>query len=83
MPFDSGGRTALDSMVALVAYTREGGLDAESKEKLIAGATAILSEHAETKGAEVPVYVVVRQVPEVNWGMYGKQVSLAALRDAG
>jgi phenylpyruvate tautomerase PptA (4-oxalocrotonate tautomerase family) len=31
----------------------------------------------------VPVYVVINEVPEVDWGMYGKQVSLAALRAGG
>ena len=79
----SGGEIAPDSMIGLVVYALEGGLDAESKQRLIAGATAILGEHAESNGDQVPVYVVIREVPEVNWGMYGKQVSLAALRDAG
>ena len=79
----SGGQIAPDSMVGLVAYALEGGLDAESKQRLIAGATAILGEHAEAKSGQVPVYVVIREVPEVNWGMYGKHVSLAALRADG
>jgi len=79
----SGGQIAPDSMVGLVVYALEGGLDAESKQKLIEGATAILGEHAEAKSGQVPVYVVIREVPEVNWGMYGKQVSLAALRADG
>jgi len=78
----SGGEIAPDSMIGLVVYALEGGLDAESKQRLIAGATAILGEHAESNGDQVPVYVVIREVPEVNWGMYGKQVSFAALRAA-
>jgi phenylpyruvate tautomerase PptA (4-oxalocrotonate tautomerase family) len=79
----SGGQIAPDSMVGLFVYAIEGGLDAESKQRLIAGATAILGEHAESTRDQMPLYVVIREVPEVNWGMYGKQVSLAALRDAG
>jgi phenylpyruvate tautomerase PptA (4-oxalocrotonate tautomerase family) len=79
----SGGQIAPNSMIGLVVYALEGGLDAESKQSLIAGATAILGENAEPTGDQVPVYVVIREVPEANWGMYGKQVSLAALRAAG
>jgi phenylpyruvate tautomerase PptA (4-oxalocrotonate tautomerase family) len=79
----SGGQIAPNSPIGLVVYALEGGLDGASKQRLIAGATAILSEHAASNGDEVPVYVVIREVPEVNWGMYGKQVSLAALRAAG
>jgi phenylpyruvate tautomerase PptA (4-oxalocrotonate tautomerase family) len=76
----SGGKVSLQPQIAMIAYTIEGGLDDESKQKLIKDATAILVEHAGLAGDRVPVFVVVRQVPEVNWGMYGQQVNLAALR---
>jgi phenylpyruvate tautomerase PptA (4-oxalocrotonate tautomerase family) len=79
----SGGQIAPDSMIGLIVYALEGGLDGASKQRLITGATAILGDHAESNRDQVPVYVVIREVPEVNWGMYGKQVSLAALRAAG
>jgi len=79
----SGGQVAPNPLIRLLVFALEGGLDAESKQKLIADATAILSEHAESTGDPVTVYVVIREVPEVNWGMFGKQVSLAALRAAG
>ncbi len=39
-----------------------------------------LEQHAESTGNPVTVYVVIQEVPEVNWGMYGKQVPLTALR---
>ena len=79
----SGGQVAANSLIRLLVLALEGGLDAESKQRLIRDATAILSEHAESIGNPVTVYVVIREVPEVNWGMYGKQVSLTALRAAG
>jgi phenylpyruvate tautomerase PptA (4-oxalocrotonate tautomerase family) len=79
----SGGQVAPNPLIRLLVFALEGGLDAESKQKLIADATAILCEHAESTGDPVTVYVVIREVPEVNWGMFGKQVSLAALRAAG
>ena len=76
----SGGQIAQNPLVALVANTLEGGLDGDSKKKLIADATGILREHAGAKGDQLPVYVVIHEVPEIDWGMYGQQVSLAALR---
>ena len=78
----SGGQVAPNPLIRLLVFALEGGLDDESKQKLIADATAILCEHAESTGDPVTVYVVIREVPEVNWGMLGKQVSLAALRAA-
>ena len=79
----SGGQIAANPLIRLLVFALEGGLDAQSKQRLIADATAILSEHAESTGGPVTIYVVIQEVPEVNWGMYGKQVSLAALRAAG
>ena len=79
----SGGQIAANSMIGLVVYALEGGLEGASKQRLIAGATAILVQHAGSNDDQVPVYVVIREVPEVNWGMYGKQISLAALRADG
>jgi phenylpyruvate tautomerase PptA (4-oxalocrotonate tautomerase family) len=76
----SGGQVAPNSLMSLVVYALEGGLDGASKQRLIADATAILGEHAGLNSDEVPVYVVIREVPEVDWGMYGEQVRLAALR---
>jgi phenylpyruvate tautomerase PptA (4-oxalocrotonate tautomerase family) len=75
-----GGEVAANPTIALVVNALKGGVDAESRQKLIAGATAILIENAGLKSDQVPVYVVIHEVPEEDWGMYGKQVSLAALR---
>ena len=66
--------------ISLIALSLEGGFDAASKQKMIAEATAILRKHAGLNGDQAPVYVVIRVAPEENWGMYGKQVSLAAMR---
>lgn len=76
----SGGQIAQNPLIVLIANTLEGGLDSDSKKKLIADATAILREHAGANGNQLPVYVVIHEVPELDWGMYGQQVSLAALR---
>jgi phenylpyruvate tautomerase PptA (4-oxalocrotonate tautomerase family) len=78
-----GGEIASDGIMTLVVYALQGGLDGESKRRLIAEATAILGEHAGSNDDQVPLYVVIHEIPEVSWGMFGKQVSLAALRAAG
>jgi phenylpyruvate tautomerase PptA (4-oxalocrotonate tautomerase family) len=69
--------------MSLIIYALEGGLDGASKQRLIADATVILGKHAGSIDNQVPVYVVIHEVPEVDWGMYGKQVLLAALRAGG
>jgi phenylpyruvate tautomerase PptA (4-oxalocrotonate tautomerase family) len=76
----SGGQIAPTPLIALVVNALEGGLDSASKTKLIVESTTILREHAGANGDQLPVYVVIHEVPEIDWGMYGKQVSLAALR---
>lgn len=77
----SGGKVAEEPIIALVVYALEGGLDDASRTRLIREGTAILGEHAGL-AAPVPAYVMIRDTPEANWGMYGEQVHLAALRGA-
>lgn len=79
----SGGRVATGPIAGLIVYALEGGLDEPAKRRLIADATAILGGNAEAAGETMPAYVAIREVPEANWGMFGEQVSLAALRAGG
>jgi phenylpyruvate tautomerase PptA (4-oxalocrotonate tautomerase family) len=66
-------------VVTLQIYVIAGGLDGASKRKLIEGATAILDRRPD--GTQVPpVYVEIFEVAEENWGIFGKQADLAALR---
>jgi phenylpyruvate tautomerase PptA (4-oxalocrotonate tautomerase family) len=74
-----GGRPATMSVISMQIYVIEGGLDAEAKTKLIKGATAILGRHMALT-EHVPVYIVIHEVPEINWGIFGENANLAALR---
>ena len=56
-----------------------GGLDSAGKGKLIEGATAILDRRPDGAAA-APVHVVIHEVAEENWGIFGQQADLAALR---
>lgn len=66
-------------VVTLQIYVLRGGLDQDGKRKLIDGATAILDRRRD--GTSVaPVYVVIHEVAEEDWGIFGHQADLAALR---
>ncbi|MGY8663363.1 tautomerase family protein [Bradyrhizobium sp. UFLA05-109] len=78
--FFSGGEVASHPIVALLINAIEGGLDDPGKKRLIEDGTAILGKHAAIGEGKMPVYVAVQEIPEINWGMYGKQVNLSAMR---
>ena len=74
-----GGEPARLPVVTLQTYVLAGGLDGPGKRKFIVGATAILNRRPD--GTQVaPVYVVIHEVAKENWGIFGKQADLAALR---
>lgn len=74
-----GDKPARLPVVAVQIYVLAGGLDAAGKRRLIEGATAILDRRPD--GTSVaPVYVVIHEVVEENWGIFGRQADLAALR---
>jgi phenylpyruvate tautomerase PptA (4-oxalocrotonate tautomerase family) len=75
----SGGTVATTPLIALIVYALEGGLDDESRAVFIKEATAILGMELIGDGPH-PIYVSIQETPEVNWGMYGAQVSLHKLR---
>jgi phenylpyruvate tautomerase PptA (4-oxalocrotonate tautomerase family) len=66
--------------VSMQIYTIEGGLDAQSKLTFIEKATETLARYCAASQARVPVYIVIHEVPETNWGIFGKHGDLAALR---
>lgn len=76
-----GGSLATSATVVLEVFALEGGLDEANKTRLIAEATDILRTHA-AEGSDIPVYVVINEIPEADWGMLGKQVRLASLRES-
>lgn len=77
----NGGTPAETPLVSLEVNVLEGGLEALGKERLMAGATALLKKYARHEG-EVPVYVVIRDVSGLNWGFMGAPASLGGLRGA-
>jgi phenylpyruvate tautomerase PptA (4-oxalocrotonate tautomerase family) len=76
-----GGVPAPSATIVLEIFALEGGLGQADKTRLIAEATGTLQTHAIGSGA-IPTYVVINETPESDWGMLGKQVRLAALRES-
>ena len=73
-----GDQPARLPVVTLQVYALAGGLDSAGKRTLIEGATEILNRRKDGS-AVAPVYVVIHEVSEENWGIFGKQADLAAL----
>ncbi len=74
-----GNEPARLPVVTPQIYVLAGELDAIGKRELLEGATAFLDRHP--YGTSVaPMYVVIHEVPEKNWGISGKQADLAGLR---
>lgn len=74
-----GGRPATVKIVSLQVYVIAGGLDEDAKRRLIEGATFILDRHPGS-GEHAPVYVVIHEIAERNWGIFGATADLEALR---
>jgi phenylpyruvate tautomerase PptA (4-oxalocrotonate tautomerase family) len=66
--------------VSVQIYTIEGGLDEPGKLELIEKATEILAGYCAVADTVMPVYIVIHEIPETNWGIFGKNGDLAALR---
>jgi phenylpyruvate tautomerase PptA (4-oxalocrotonate tautomerase family) len=77
-----GGMSSGTRVISLEVNAFEGGLDKRSKQLLIERFTTSVRKHAGIKPGElVPVYIVIREVPELNWGVFGKTMTLADLRN--
>ncbi|QNK01367.1 4-oxalocrotonate tautomerase [Dyella telluris] len=74
------GKQAAEPIISLKVYALKGGFNASTKTRMVTEATAILGKYSRIDGGEVPVYVAILEVAEENWGMYGKQVHLAAMQ---
>ena len=74
-----GGAPAYLGIVSAQFFVIAGGLDEPAKKGLIKGATEILTRHAAARG-KVPVYIVLQEIPEADWGFLGETADLAAMR---
>ncbi len=77
-----GGVPFGTKVISLEVNTFEGGLDKTAKQLLIEKFTTSIRKNAGIKPDELaPVYIVIREVSESNWGVFGKTITLAELRN--
>lgn len=74
-----GADLATLDVVSAHIFVIDGGLDGPAKSKLIDGATDIFGRRLSVTD-RIPVYVVIHEIPESNWGIFGATADLKALR---
>jgi phenylpyruvate tautomerase PptA (4-oxalocrotonate tautomerase family) len=76
-----GGKSAGTRVISLEVNAFSGGHDDASKQTLIQQFTEAIRHHTGlTKAALVPVYILFRDVPASNWGVFGTTITLHDLR---
>lgn len=77
-----GGKSQGMNVISLEVNVVEGALDDDSRKALIARFTEAVGKHAGIAAQQrVPVYIVIREVPPRNWGMFGNPITLQSLRN--
>ena len=78
-----GGKSGGTNVISLEVNAFEGGLDAAAKKDLIKNVTDAIGEATGlSEDQRRPVYVLVRDVPDINWGFFGKTIALNDLLTA-
>jgi len=77
-----GGKAGGTKVISLEVNVMEGALDADAKKDFMAFLTEAVSKRAGIPPQQrAPVFVLIRDVPGYNWGMFGKPVTLDGLRN--
>ena len=77
-----GGNPGGTKVISLEVNCIEGALDADAKKEMIGRFTNAVGKHAGIPPKErAPVFILIRDVPAQNWGMFGKPVTLDAVRN--
>lgn len=77
-----GDSPATLRVVSVQIHIIKGGLDDTGKRRLIQGTTTIAGRYCGTHTGLMPVYVVIHEFPESNWGIFGDNADLEALRSS-
>lgn len=72
-----GGKSAGTKVISLEVNAFKGGHDNSSKKELIRQFTEAIRQHAGIAIDNlVPVYILLRDVPEADWGVFGATITL-------
>ena len=77
-----GGKSAGTKVISLEVNAFQGGHDAASKQELIRRFTQAIGQHTGIPAADlVPVYILFRDVPAADWGVFGTTITLSDLHN--
>ena len=77
-----GGKSSGTQVISFEINVFEGGLSVEAKKELIKRVTDAVRKHCGLKEEDVaPVYVIIRDIPEAGWGVFGDSITLDNLRN--
>jgi len=77
-----GGKSAGTKVISLEVNAFQGGHTISSKKELIERFTEAIRQHAGVATAAlVPVYIIFRDVPESDWGVFGATTTLGDLHN--
>jgi phenylpyruvate tautomerase PptA (4-oxalocrotonate tautomerase family) len=74
-----GAEPATRTVVSMQVFAMQGGFCGSAKDKFFAGATDALGRYW-AAGNPLPVHIVIHEVAEADWGMFGARGNLAALQ---
>ena len=78
-----GGQPGGTRVISLEVNAFEGGLDEAAKRSLYARFTKAIGQRAGiAPGERVPVYIVLREIHPLNWGVFGGTTNIEELRVA-
>jgi phenylpyruvate tautomerase PptA (4-oxalocrotonate tautomerase family) len=72
-----GGKSGGTKVISLEVNVFEGGLDYAAKKEFYKNVTEAIAEATGlSKDQRRPVYILVRDVPDINWGFYGNIIAI-------
>lgn len=78
-----GGKSGGTQVISLEVNVFEGGLDAAAKKQFIQNTTEAIGAAVGIRdGGRRPVYILFRDVPDINWGFFGEVITLDDLQTA-
>ena len=78
-----GGKSEGTNVVSLEVNAYEGGIDAAAKKEFVKKGTAVIATALGLSGDQLqPVYIIFRDVPDINWGFFGDVISINDLLTA-
>lgn len=76
-----GGKPGGTKVITVEVNAFEGGHDDRAKRLLYQRFTEVIGKHLGfDEGARVPVYILLRQVQNTNWGVFGQTTTIHHLR---